>query len=168
MILFLLAILTFAQSKSVQEFHDQYKDHGKYLSVHIEGGLLKMLSSVETNDDDTQEFLDAVSKIDAINIHSIDRGVESIDESGIKKFKKNIKKENYEELMIVRDNDATIDFLIKEKGGKISDLLLIVDEEDDFIILSISGEIDLKTVAKLSDNLDIKGGKHLKKIEEKE
>ena len=127
-----------------------------------------MLSGVETNDQETQEFLDAVSKIDAINIHSIDRDAEEIDESGIKKFKKNIRKENYEELMIVKDGDATIDFLIKEKNGKISDLLLVVDEDNDFIILSLSGEIDLKTVAKLSDNLDLKGGKHLKKIEEKE
>lgn len=157
--------IAIGQSQAVMDFHNKYKDDGKYLSVKIEGGLLKMLSNVETNDEDTQEFLDAVSKIEAIDVHSIDRDESDFDESDIKKFRKEIRKEKYDELMIVRDGDADVDFLIKERKGKISDLLLVVDEPDEFTIVSISGEIDLNTIAKVTENLDIKGKKHLEKLE---
>jgi hypothetical protein len=154
------------QSQAVMDFHNKYKDNGKYLSVRIEGGLLKMLSNVDTNDEDTKEFLDAVSKIEAIDVHSINRDESDFKDSDINTFKKEIRKENYDELMIVRDGDSNIDFLIKERKGKISDLLFVVDEPDEFVIVNISGEIDLKTIAKVTENLDIKGAKHLDKLED--
>jgi len=169
LIIFLLAgHIGICQSQAVMDFHNKYKDNGKYLSVKIEGGLLKMLSGVETNDEETQDFIDAVSKIEAIDVHSINRDDGDFTDSDVKKFKKEVYKEKYDELMIVRDGDTDVDFLIKEKKGKISDLLLVVDEPDEFIIVSISGEIDLKTIAKVTENFDIKGRKHLDKLEEKE
>jgi hypothetical protein len=166
---FLLAgHMSICQSQAVMDFHNKYKDNGKYLSVKIEGGLLKMLSSVETNDEDTKEFLNAVSKIEAIDVHSVDRKDGDFNESDIKKFKKDISKENFDELMIVRDGDSDIDFLIKEYKGTIRNLLFVVDDPDEFVIVSISGDIDLKTIAKITQNMDIKGSKHLDRLEEKE
>jgi len=166
--LLLVGMAGFSQSQAVMDFHNKYKDNGKYLSVRIDGGILNLLSSIETNDEEAQEMLDAMSKIDAINVHSIDRDEDEFAESDIEKFKKDVQKEKYDELMIVRDGDTDVDFLIKEKKGKISDLLLVVDEPDEFIIVNISGEIDLKTIAKISDNLDLKGSKHMEKLEEKQ
>jgi hypothetical protein len=157
--------MAICQSQAIMDFQNKYKDNGKYLSVKIEGGLLKMLSNIETNDEDTQDFIDAVSKIEAIDVHSINRDEHDFDESDIKKFKKDVRKEKYDELMIVRDGDSDVDFLIKERKGKISDLLLVVDEPDEFIIVSISGEIDLKTIGRVTENLDLKGKKHLEKLE---
>ena len=156
------------QSQAVLDFHEKFRDNGKYVSIRIDGGLLKLFSSIETNDEETQEFMDAMNKIDAIDVHSIDRGDDGFNESDLNRFKKDVQKEKYDELMIVRDGDTKLDFLIKEKKGKISDLLLLVEEPDEFIIVNISGEIDLNTIAKITDNLDIRGGKHMRRIEEKE
>lgn len=166
LIIFLIPCFRAAsQSQAVLDFHSKYKDDGKYLSVKIEGGLLKMLSSIETSDEETKEFLDAVSKIDAIDVHSINREDGDFSESDIKAFKRDIRKEDYDELMTVRDGDSNIDFLVKEKKGRISELLFIVDETDEFVIVNISGDIDLKTIAKVTENLDIKGASHLKNLE---
>lgn len=162
----LIGKLGFSQSQAVMDFHNKYKDSGKYLSVRIDGGILNLLSGIETNDEEANDILEAMSKIDAINVHSIDRIEDEFAEADIKKFKRDIQKEKYDELMIVRDGDTDVDFLIKEKKGKISDLLLVVDEPDEFVIVNISGEIDLKTIAKITDNLDIKGSKHMEKLEE--
>ncbi len=166
--LLLVGKIGFGQSQAIMEFHDKYKDNGKYLAVRIDGGILNMLSGIKTNDEEAQEMLNAMSKIDAINVHSIDRDEDEFAESDIEKFKKNVQKDKYDELMIVRDGDTDVDFLIKEKKGKISDLLLVVDEPDEFIIVNISGEIDLKTIAKIVDNLDLKGSHHMEKLEEKQ
>lgn len=162
----LLTTMGMSQSQAVMDFHNKFKDNGKYLSLKIEGGLLKMLSNIETNDKDTREMLDAMNKIDAINVHCVERKDSGFDESEIKDFKRDIYKENFDELMIVRDGDSDIDFLIKEKKGKISDLLFLVDEPDEFVIVSISGDIDLKTIGRITKNMDIKGSEHLDKLEE--
>jgi hypothetical protein len=166
--LLLTGLTCYGQSEAVMEFHNKYKDNGKYLSVRIDGGLLNLLSGIETNDEEAQEMLDAMGKIDAINVHSIDRDEDDFEDSDIDKFKRDVKKEKYDELMIVRDGDTDVDFLIKEKKGKISDLLLVVEEPDEFVIVNISGEIDMKTIAKITGNLDLKGCEHMDKLEEKQ
>jgi hypothetical protein len=166
--LLLTGLTGFSQSQAVMDFHDKYKDNGKYLSVRIDGGLLNLLSGIETNDEEAQEMLDAMGKIDAINVHSIDRDEGDFEDSDIDKFKRDVKKEKYDELMIVRDGDTDVDFLIKEKNGKISDLLLVVDEPDEFVIVNISGEIDMKTIARITEDLDLKGCDHMDKLEEKQ
>lgn len=166
--LLLLGKVVFSQSQAVENFHNKYKDNGKYLSVRIDGGILNILSGIETNDEEAQQMLEAMTKIDAINVHSIDRDEDKFAESDITKFKKEVQKEKYDELLIIRDGDTDVDFLIKEKKGKISDLLLVVEEPDEFTIVSISGEIDLKTIAEITENLDIKGSKHMNKLDEKQ
>ena len=45
---------------------------------------------------------------------------------------------------------------------------MMVDEMDEFILLTFSGEIDLTALSKLSDDLQIDGAKHLKRIDRKE
>ena len=82
--------LSVCQSQAVMDFHNKYKDHGKYLSVRIEGGLLKMFSNLNTNDQDTKEFLDAISKIEGIDIHSINRDDGDFSDADANSFKKDI------------------------------------------------------------------------------
>lgn len=127
-----------------------------------------MLSNIDTNDQDSKEFLDAISKIEGIDIHSINRDDGDFSDADANSFKKDIRKENYDELLLVRDGSSDINFLVKEKKGVISELLFVVDEPDEFTIVNISGEIDLKTITKVTENLEIKGAKHLDKLEEVE
>jgi hypothetical protein len=163
---FLTAVL-FGQITAIQEFHNKYKDNGKYITVHIEGGLLKVLSNIDTEDEDTDDLLNVISKLEGIDLHAIDKREAGFSEKDIKKLKKEIRKEKFDELLLVREGETNIDFLVKEKNGKISDLLLLIDEAHEFVVLNFTGEIDLAALTRLSDELDIKGAKHLKKMEEK-
>ncbi len=168
LLLVFLAVGAFAQSSAVLNFHERFKNNGKYLSVRIEGGLLKILSNIETDDEDAQDMIKVLSKLESIDLHAIDKNEKDFNSAYVKDFKNAIKKEKYEELMIVRDGDTKVDFLVKEKKGKISDLLMVIDENNEFVLLSFSGEIDLQALARLSGELDIKGAKHLRKMEEQE
>jgi hypothetical protein len=59
-------------------------------------------------------------------------------------------------------------FLIKESGGKISELLMIAGGNDDFMILSLYGEIDLKQVSRIGKKMDVKGLENLDKLDKKD
>ena len=55
--LLLLGQAGFSQSQAVENFHNKYKDNGKYISVRIDGGILNILSGIETNDEEAREML---------------------------------------------------------------------------------------------------------------
>ncbi|MCG8384335.1 MAG: DUF4252 domain-containing protein, partial [Cytophagales bacterium] len=76
-----------------------------------------------------------------------------------------IPKNEYDELMSIRDEDNDMKFLIKEKNGKVSELLMVMGGNDEFFILTLFGEIDLKQVAKISKAMDIDGLENLERID---
>ena len=154
------------QSNAILDFQKRYKDSGKYFSVKIEGGLLKILSNVETNDPDAQELIKLINGIEAIDIHSISKTESNFTSEDAGAFMKKIKKEKFEDLMVVNDSDGKINFLIKESHGKISDLILLVNDKDEFLVMNISGDIDLHSIAKLSDKMNFKGAENLEKLKD--
>ncbi len=160
-----MPLMGYGQSNAVLEFHNKYKDNSRYLSFRIEGGLLKTLSNIETDDPEAGDFLKLISKIDAIDIHSINLEESKFDERSLQEFIRQIKREKFEDLMIVNEENKKINFLVKESGGRISDLLLLIDAPDDFTVLNISGDIDLHSLAKLSRSMDFKGSEELRKLD---
>ena len=74
----------------------------------------------------------------------------------------------YKELMVVKEKDQDVKFLINEKDGKIIELLLIAGGKDENALISIQGNIDLKNISKLSKSMKIEGLEHLNDIDEKQ
>ncbi|MFC2126027.1 DUF4252 domain-containing protein, partial [Bacteroidota bacterium] len=154
------------QTKCIREFQEKYRDFGTYFSLRIDGGLLQGLSKLETNNEEAGEFVKIIQEIEAIDIHAIGREEAGFSASEVQKFKKQVKKDNYEELMMVKDADGDVDFMIKESRGRVSDLLLMVDGKEEFLVLNINGDIDLKHISKIGKQLNMKGMEHLDKIDE--
>ena len=66
--------------------------------------------------------------------------------------------------MTVRDEESDMRFMIQEKGGIITELLMIMGSDDSFLLLSLIGDIDLKQISKLSQSMDIEGFDKLENI----
>jgi hypothetical protein len=81
-------------------------------------------------------------------------------------MKKKISGGGYKELMIVKEEGQDIQFLVRENGDKISELLLIVSGEGENVLMSIQGDIDMKNISKLAGAMDIEGMERLEKIDE--
>ena len=77
-------------------------------------------------------------------------------------------KEKYEELMVVKKKGQDVKFYVLKNGQKISELLMIVGGVDDNALISIQGDIDLKTISKLSKTMKIEGMENLEEIDKGE
>jgi hypothetical protein len=129
-----------------------------------------MFSNLEgIEDDDLEDVQDVFGKLTGIKILAVDdpealgKGVNFFDE-----IMKDLPRGRYEELMVVKDSESDVVFLAREEDGVIIELLLIVGGEgDENVLISITGEIDLSTIAKLSETLDIEGMEKLENLEEK-
>ncbi len=73
---------------------------------------------------------------------------------------------SFEELMTVKDGSDNVRFMIRENGNLIEQLLLLVGSEDEFVMIDISGNIDLEQISKLSKSMDVDGFEHLEKLGE--
>ncbi len=61
----------------------------------------------------------------------------------------------YEELMSVKEGRNTTKFLIKQKGDIISELIMISGGPSDNTLISIRGDLDLKSLSELSKETGI-------------
>lgn len=145
---------------------DKYSGRDGFTSVYITQHMFGLFADIETEEDE-DGFIELVKNLKCIKIVSVDD--ESPELSKDVNFYKEIMNDfpsgKYEELMVVKKKDQDVRFYILKEGKKISELLMIVGGMDDNALISIQGDIDLKTISKLSKSMNIEGMENLKEIE---
>jgi len=71
----------------------------------------------------------------------------------------------YQEMMVVKDQDEDVLFLAREEGGKVTEFLLIVSGGGEDVLIAIQGDIDLESIASIAAGLDMPGFENLEDIE---
>ena len=73
----------------------------------------------------------------------------------------------YKELMNINEGRQNVKFMTKQDaGGKISEMVMLMKDKNELAVLSLTGNIDLSTVSKLSKGMNIHGMEGLKKIKD--
>jgi len=154
----------FAQD-AISKFFSKYQDDESFTQVTVSSKMFSLFTNMEVESPEDKEVLDAISKLKGLRI----LGKENT--SDARKLYKEafalIPMKEFEELMTVRDKDQDFKFLIKESGGKISELLMIMGGADDFMVMSLFGEIDLKQVSRLGKKMNVGGLEQLEKLDDK-
>src|SRR6056297_141180 len=162
-LLFLIPLFSIAQNTPVDKLFEKYSGKEGFTSVYITSYMFSMFSEMETED---PEFDQLVKNLTGIKILATDETyagnanfyTEIIDKLPLSEYK---------ELMVVKEKDQDVKFLVNEKDGKIIELLLIAGGKNENALISIQGNIDLKNISKLSKSMQIEGLEHLEEIEEK-
>ena len=105
-------------------------------------------------DRELKEFVKDVKHVKVFRVPHRQRGLSLAE---FNHLKEEVRREAFEELMAVRSDDGNVDILIREKNDLISDLLLLIHDQDDFVVLSLRGNMDLAKVFKMCSSVHIKG-----------
>lgn len=163
-IMFMSTLAASAQDDAISKFFSKYENDDSFTQVTVTARMFGLFANLDAEDQEDQEVIDAVSKVKGLRIltkDNIDNGKEMYAEA----FKL-IDSKEYEELMTVKDKDNDMKFLIKEKDGTINELLMVLGGENEFLLLSLVGDIDLKQISKLSKSMEIDGFENLEKLDE--
>ena len=165
-LVFVFPLLVFSQHPSVNKLFEKYAEKDGFTTVYISKNLFKMVGEMDLDDPDVDELIDKLETIkilasdcEFINDNNINFYEEIMDELPI---------EEYEELLVVKEKDQDVKFLVKEKNGIITELLLIAGGKDNNALICITGNIDLRHISKLASSMEGTGMEHLKKLEEEE
>jgi hypothetical protein len=71
----------------------------------------------------------------------------------------------YKELMTINEGRQNIKFMTRQDAsGKINEMVMLMKDKTEVAVLSLTGNIDLSTVSKLSKGMNIHGMEGLKKM----
>ncbi|GIL23411.1 MAG: hypothetical protein BroJett042_19240 [Bacteroidota bacterium] len=150
---------------AVSKFFTKYQNDESFSQVNISSKMFSLMANLDVENAEDQEVVNMISKIKGLRILAKEQTRNS--RELYKEALGMIPVKDFEELMTVRDKDKDMKFFIKESGGKISELVMIAGGNEEFMVLSLFGEIDLKQVSKISKKMNIEGLENLENIKDK-
>lgn len=163
LLVLLLSVMTLslrAQTSPVDDLFDRYDGKEGFTSVYISSKMFSLLSRIDSND---EEFRNLVTRIKGIRILSIDSAKNISGVNFVSELMPRLRRNGYEELMTVKEENDNVFFMIREVGGKIAELVMITGGDGSSVV-SIRGDLDLKTIASLSDSMGIGELEELEKV----
>ncbi|WP_147676083.1 DUF4252 domain-containing protein [Algibacter pacificus] len=175
MALVLLPLTGMAQ----QDVFDKYSDNPNVTYVSIKPKMFQMIAKMGINVDDAEAraYMDMVKSITSFKTMITDNKTIAAD---LGKWVKS-RSSALEELMEVKDDGTNVNFYVKEgkDADHVKELLIFVNGIDKYmeegieiggeerkietVVVSLTGDIDLNEISKLTDKMNIPGGKHLEK-----
>lgn len=161
------SIATFAQGDAITKFFAKYQDDETFSQVTISSKMFSLLTDMKVDKPEDQDVIDAISKLKGLKILGKDQARDG--RVLYKEALAMLPTKDYEELMSVRDKDSDMKFFIRSgTAGKINELVMVMGGNDDFMLMSLFGEIDLKQIGKIGAKMDIDGLDHLKQLHDKD
>jgi len=152
------------QKSAVDRVFEKYSGKEGYTTVYISSYMFNMLNNLEVDDPEYNEFKKATSGINSIKILSQD-GKGSVPFG--KELISMLPREEYKEMMVVKEEDEEVLFLAREEGGRITEFLLIVSGDGDDALIAIQGDIDLESISSIASGLDMPGLENLGEMEKR-
>jgi nitrogenase molybdenum-iron protein alpha/beta subunit len=152
MICLLCSSIIYAQNSTIDKLFDKYEKEDDITFISISKAMFKMIpENVNTGN---------------INIKNITHKIESMriitSEKARLKEKMNVEfrsfvnnDKSYEELMRVRDGKSNVTINVRKKGDAINELVMLVNDESNFVFIQISGNFTLDDIQEISKNINI-------------
>ncbi len=171
-ILFLLTLVT--QMTFSQSVFDKYENQSDVTSMIVTKNMFKLMSKIDltSNDAEAKNYLKMVENLDNIKIFTTANPTTAAE---MKKTVDSYLKSStaLSELMRVNDDGKNIKFYVKEGKTEnfVSELFMFLEDQnskdDRAVILSITGNIDLRQISQLTSDLKVPGSEQLKNIDKK-
>ena len=179
-IVFVLAIMLMPLTGMAQKnVFEKYSDSPDVTYVNIKPKMFQMIAKIgiDTDDAEAKAYMDMVKSITSFKTIVTDNKTISAD---ISKWVKS-RSSALEELMEVKDDGTEVKFYVKEgkDADHVKELLIFVNGIDkmmddkieingeqrkiETVVVSLTGDIDLNEISKLTSKMNIPGGDHLEK-----
>lgn len=162
-----LAAPAFSQADAIARYFDQYVEDERFTVVYLSPKVFEILGKLDLDDledDEAAEVMSVVEDLRSLRILT----TESNPLDFYEEAKRKINTKEYEVLMTVRNEDQNVNFMVKDQGDVIEELLLLVGGVDSFVLMSFIGNIDLNKISKLAKSVDIDGMEHLENLEDRQ
>lgn len=161
---------SYAQS-SFDKVYEKYAGVEGYTAVNISKDMFQMFQSLGNDSDpDAKEIKKVISQLSGLKVLSCNS--DSLKPQKAQVFYNEVvalyPASVYKELMTINDGGENVRFLTKQDGaGRINELVMLLKGKHEATVLTLTGNIDLSTISKLSKSMNIHGMEDLGKLKPK-
>src|SRR5688572_4520871 len=152
----------YAQGDAINKFFTKYATDESFTTATISSKMFSLITNMDVETPEDKEIVEAISKLKGLKVLGKENTSDA--RSLYKEAFALVSGKEYEELMSVRDKDKDMKFFIRESSGKINELVMVMGGTDDFMLLSLFGEIDLKQISRIGRKMNVDGLEQLEKI----
>jgi len=145
-----------AQSKGPNKFYKKYKNKTNSFNITLPGWLIDLGATVatwSTDDPAEKEAIRLMKKVQRMKLLVVENGAQ-IKNKHITTLFDRLKKDQYEDLVVVRDKSARVNILIREEGDLIRNMFFLVREDDEAVMLSLKTKITMDQVNDMINMLE--------------
>ncbi|OZV68131.1 DUF4252 domain-containing protein [Winogradskyella aurantia] len=182
----IIALLLAPVAAGAQSIFDKFESNPEVASMIINQKMFSMIASIDIDMDnpEDQQFMEMVKKISGLKVFTT--GDEKVSAEMKATVDKYLKSSTLEELMRIKDGGQTVKMYVKEGKDEnhVMELLMFVSglkemtegqditingkkREFETVLLTLTGDIDLRQISKLTKQMDIPAGEQLEKAGEK-
>ncbi|EDP70188.1 hypothetical protein FBALC1_11662 [Flavobacteriales bacterium ALC-1] len=185
-IIVIVAVMLMSVTGFSQNVFDKFEDQEGVTSIILNGKMFKMLATMgmDIDDPEAKEFVEMAKSITGFKVFTTgDAKISSDMKSTVAKY---LSSSKLEELMRIKDGNQTVKFYVREGKDEnhVKELLMFITglkemtkgqnieingekREIETVVMTLTGDIDLRQISKLTSQMDIPGGDQLKKAGEK-
>ena len=175
-------LVSFAQGQ-FDEFEDM-KGVTTIVMTERMFGLINSLGGIVEDDPEAKAVMEMINGLENLKVFTT--GDAAISAKMKSKVNSYLKSSKLDELMRIKDGEQSVKFYVKEGRDEdhVKELLMFVtglkeltegqnitingkNREFETVILSLTGDIDLKQVSKLAQRFDLPGGEHLERTKDR-
>jgi len=164
-IITLLPFLAASQTVSINEFYRKYKNSdAENTHLSLPGWLVKLGVGIAKADADEEdkEALDLVKKVGKVRILTFEDS-NPVSRKDLDRLTERVRRENFEDLVMVRDKGANVKIMIREKGELVKNVLILVSETDSFTMVSLKTRVKYDQIEDLiNESIDEEGSVEVK------
>jgi len=150
-ILFTLVVTPFfAQVQAIDNFYDRHKGGVEVVSLNLPGFLIRLgasIASLDAEDEAERIALDIIKDVRRAKILAGENL--RIRNSEVERLLADLEDEGFEELMLVRSEGSTVNVIIREHKDIIRNVVLIVNDDGEFALISLKTRLYLEDLTYL-------------------
>ena len=141
----------FCQNKSINKFYRQYKKGDEVKNFKVPGFLINLGGKIGKNhvDGEIEKMaMNLIKYVKGTRIMFSEDGAGNIPPKAVGQLSKDVKKHGFDDWIQVRSEETRVSIMAREKKGKIKNMMILVDAEDSFVMLSMKMKLKSEHLAK--------------------
>ena len=150
---------------SAQSQFDKFEDIDGVTSVVVTQKAFSLMSKIGSESD--EEYMELIKNIESLRVFATESAEVALQME--KAATSYLKSANLEKLMTVKEEGSNIAIYVREGKSEdyVKELFMFVKDSEktsqESVIISLTGDINLNQIAKLTEKMDLPGGEHLEK-----
>lgn len=143
-ILLLLSMSLFSSAQNIElnAFFIQHRHHPNTVAMAIPGWLVKLGVNSSEAKEEVDEYRPLLRGLNNIRVLVMEEQNEASNKAA-KRLIHNVRKDQFVDLVSIKDGGTTVHILVKEKNKKrrsfIKNVLILVQEQDELVLVTLNG-----------------------------